>query len=66
LESKDLDPYGGGASSIEQRASEPVCSFDPETGFAINASTVDDLCWYTLLSRAEGEEETLLQSRNDD
>jgi hypothetical protein len=43
LESDDLDPLDGGASSIEGRGSEPACSFDPETGFAVIASTAQEL-----------------------
>jgi hypothetical protein len=56
----------GGASSVESRAGDPVCTYNPDSGFGIKASTVDELRWYTHLSRGEGDEETLLQSRNDD
>ncbi|WP_144406357.1 hypothetical protein [Arthrobacter sp. SPG23] len=66
MDNEDLEPSDGGATSIERRASEPLCSFDPEAGFSLNPSTVDELRWYTYLSRDEGDEETLLQSRNDD
>lgn len=65
MESDALDPHDGGASSVERRGSEPVCSFDPETGFSINPSTLDELRWYTYLS-PETLDQTLLQSRNDD
>lgn len=43
MESDDLDPYDGGASSIESRGSEPLCSYDPEAGFSLNPGTVDEL-----------------------
>jgi hypothetical protein len=66
MDSKDLDPYDGGATSIERRGSEPICSFDLEAGFAINASTVDELRWYAHLSDPNDDNESLLQSRNDD
>lgn len=65
MEGDDLDPYDGGATSVERRGSEPVCSFDPETGFSINPSTLDELRWYTYLS-PKTLDQTLLQSRNDD
>ena len=43
MESEDLDPYDGEASSIEGWGSEPLCSFNPETGFSLNPSTVDEM-----------------------
>lgn len=46
--------------------SEPLCSFDPKTGFAINTSTVDELRWYTYLSPPDLDDESLLESRNDE
>lgn len=46
------DPDNG-ASSIESRGSEPLCSFDPETGFTLNPITVDELRWYPYLDDPE-------------
>lgn len=66
MESDDLNPYDGGASSVERRGSEPLCSFDPETGFSLNPSTLDELRWYKYLSPDALDDETLLESRNDD
>jgi hypothetical protein len=39
---------------------------NPETGFAINPKALDELRWYTYLSPDVVEDESLLQSRNDD
>lgn len=66
MDKSDSLPTDGGDSSIESWGSEPLCSFDPETGFAINASTVDELRWYAYLSPDPLDDETLLESRNDD
>lgn len=38
-----MEPADDGASSIERWGSEPVCSFDPETGFSMNPSTLAEL-----------------------
>jgi hypothetical protein len=62
----DLDPYDGGASSIERRGTEPLGSYNPETGFSLNPSTLDELRWYTFLNRDPLDDESLLQSTNDD
>ena len=59
------EPKDGGATSIDSRGSEPLCSFDPDTGFSIDTSAVDELCWYTYLS-PEDLDQSLLQSRHDD
>lgn len=56
----------GGASSIESWDDEPACIFDPDRGFAMNQRSADTLRWYAYLSRDEGGEESLLQSKNDD
>jgi hypothetical protein len=37
--------------------SDAVCSFDPVAGFAINASTVDELLWYTHGNDGKGPEQ---------
>lgn len=66
MNNSDSQPVDGGASSLDSWGSEPLCSFDPETGFAINESTVDELCWYTYLSPDQLDDESLLESRNDD
>jgi hypothetical protein len=66
MDDDELEPYDGGATSIERRGSEPLCSFDPETGFSLSPGTLDELRWYTYLSPADLDDETLLQSRNDD
>jgi hypothetical protein len=60
------EPEDGGASSIQSWDDEATCLFDPEHGFEMNPRSVDTLRWYAYLSRDEGDEETLLQSRNDD
>lgn len=59
------DPVNGGASSVESRGSEPLCSFDQETGFTLNPSTVDELRWYTYLNPEEFDA-GLLESDHDD
>lgn len=50
MESRNLDPYDGGASSIERRGSDPICTFDPETGFEMNPQALNELRWYAYLS----------------
>lgn len=65
MESNDLNPDDGGATSIERRGSQPLCNFDPESGFSLNLSVVDEMRWYTYLS-SEDLDESLLQSRHDD
>ena len=55
----------GWATSIERRGSDPLCEYDPETGFAVNQSTVDELRWYTYLNPEELDA-GLLQSDHDD
>lgn len=60
------EPTDGGASSVEPWGSEPLCSFDPKTGFAINTSTVDELRWYRYLSPPDLDDESLLESKNDE
>lgn len=60
-----IEPTDGGASSIERRGSEPLCSFDPETGFSLNPATLDELRWYTYLN-PDDLDEGLLQSEHDD
>lgn len=61
----DHELTDGGASSIESRGSEPLCSFDPETGFSLNPSTVDELRWYSYLN-PEDLALDLLDSEGDD
>jgi hypothetical protein len=65
MESDDLDPYDGGASSVERRGSEPLCSFDAERGFSLKSSTADELRWYTYLN-PDDLDGGLLQSEHDD
>lgn len=66
MDDDDLEPSDGGATSIERRGSEPLCSFDPEAGFSLNPGTVDELRWYTYLSPPDLDDEILLESRNDE
>lgn len=51
------EPNDGGASSIDSWDDEPACTFDPETGFAINRQSLETLRWYAYLSnpRDDGE-----------
>lgn len=42
-----------GSSSIESWDDEPACTFDPETGFAINQRSLHTLRWYTYLNAYE-------------
>lgn len=49
-----LQPMDGGASSVERWGSEPLCSVEPETGFAINPKAVEELRWYNYLSQEPG------------
>ncbi len=60
------EPEDGGASSIQSWDDEATCLFDPERGFEMNRRSMDTLRWYTYLNRGEGDDETWLQSRNDD
>lgn len=60
------EPADGGGRSIESWDDEPACTFDPERGFELNPSCTDTLRWYSYLSRSDGGDESLLQSRNDD
>lgn len=50
-------PTDDGDNSIESWGDEPVCTFNPETGFAINQRSVNTLRWYSYLSnqREDGE-----------
>lgn len=61
-----LDPCGGGGTSVDRPGSEPLCSFDPEAGFSLNPSTRDELRYFTYLGPPDLEDESLLESRNDD
>lgn len=66
INNDDLDPTDGGATSIERQGRDPLCSLDTETGFAIDISTLDELRWYTYLSPPDLDDESLLESRNDE
>lgn len=59
-------PDDGGASSVESWDDEQACTFDPETGFAINRQSLDTLRWYSYLAAADDGDETAVQSRNDE
>ncbi|MBO1267060.1 hypothetical protein J1902_03545 [Arthrobacter sp. PO-11] len=50
------EPVDGGASSAESWGSEPLCTFDPETGFAMNPKALDELRWYAYLSNPDDDE----------
>jgi hypothetical protein len=65
VRSDDLTRGDGGAASVERRGSEPLCSFDREKDFPINATTVDELRWYRQMS-SEELDEGLLESEHDD
>lgn len=65
-ESRSRDVQDGGASSMESYDHEPACAFDLNSGFAINERSLDTLRWYPYLNSADGGDESLLQSRNDE
>lgn len=44
------NPDDGGANSVESWDDEQACTFDPETGFAINQKSLDNLRWYAYMS----------------
>lgn len=66
LEERDApEAVDGGASSVERWGSVPLCTFDPETGLAINPKGVDELRWYHYLSHYPDWERFLLESDHD-
>lgn len=66
MDNDGLAPSDGGATSIERQGSEPLCSFDPEAGFSLKPGTVYELRWCTYLSPPDLDDESLLESRNDE
>jgi hypothetical protein len=49
------EPAQDGENSIEAWDDEPVCTFDPDKGFAINQRSLGALRWYAYLSNSDEE-----------